>query len=74
LCRARKKVDTVLNENIDIEYSEADGHDDNIEVIVGRHGDSVAAMGKINKHSPAADWPSMARKSNLNWIQAPNAT
>jgi hypothetical protein len=45
-----------LNENIDSKYSEADGHDDDTEVAVGRHGDSVAAMGKINKHSPAADW------------------
>jgi hypothetical protein len=64
LCRARKNVDTVLNENIDIEDSDedflhviqADGHDDDIEVIVGRHGDSVAAIAKMNKHSPAADW------------------
>jgi hypothetical protein len=55
--------DTVLNEIIDIEDSDedflhviqADGPDDDIKVIVGRHGDSVSPIGKMNKHSPAAD-------------------
>jgi hypothetical protein len=60
LCSARKKFDTVLNENIEIEnidedflhVIQADGPDDD---IVGRHGDGVAATGKINKHSPAVN-------------------
>jgi hypothetical protein len=54
LCRARKKMDIVLNENIDIKASDADflhviqadGHNDDIEVIVDGHGNSVAAIGK----------------------------
>jgi hypothetical protein len=55
LCRAQKKMDTVLNENIDIKNSnedflhviQANGHNDDIEVIVDGHGDSVAALGKL---------------------------